>query len=600
MKDKLNILLTKFLKWRIKNLSDKRFLAILSVFIGGVVGLVASLLKFLINFIEEGVREGILEDYQNFVYFIFPMFGIALVVLFVKYFADGRLTQGVPFVVYSIGKRKGFIKTLHTYGHVIASSLTVGFGGSVGLEGPSVVTGSALGSGISQIFHLNPKRKILLLGCGAAAAISALFNSPIAAVIFVLEIILVELKVAFMIPLLFASATSFIVSWIVSGQTAIFDKVELSKLEISDIPFYLILGGLTGLLSLYFNKVSAKLHTRFLKYKNQPWKKFYIAGGALSILLILFPTLYGEGYYTLKQLLNGDHSDILNGTIYASLPNFDQIDTESWALIIFLIGTIFLKVYATAFTKLAGGNGGVFAPAMFIGGVTGFVLAKLLNMLGANIPENNFTLVGMSGVAAGLMHAPLTAIFLIAEVTGGYELYIPLMIVVGISFGISYKYNKYSYFTKRLAKDGDLVAHNKDHTVLRGIDVIKVIEKDLVCVNDKQTIADLVEAISKSHRNIFPVLNDTGELKGVILLDDVRHLIFKPEKYTIPLSFIMHPAPAVIKHDESLDSVMELFDKTNAWNLPVEKEGKYYGFLSKSKIFSAYRKHLAKNDEDVF
>ena len=198
------------------------------------------------------------------------------------------------------------------------------------------------------------------------------------------------------------------------------------------------------------------------------------------------------------------------------------------------------------------------------------------------------------------MHAPLTAIFLIAEITGGYELYIPLMIVVGISFGTSYKYNKYSYFTKRLAKDGDLVAHNKDHTVLRGIDVIKVIEKDLVCVNDTQTIADLVEAISKSHRNIFPVLNDTGELKGVILLDDVRHLIFKPEKYYIPLSFIMHPAPAVVKHDESLDSVMEHFDKTNAWNLPVEKEGKYYGFLSKSKIFSAYRKHLAKNDEDVF
>jgi len=600
MKEKANRLLGRFLKWRIKHLSDKRFLAILSIIIGGVVGVVASLLKFLINFIEEGVREGILADYKNFVYFIFPMVGIALVILFIKYFAAGRLTQGVPFVLYSIGKRKGFIKTIHTYGHVIASSLTVGFGGSVGLEGPSIVTGSALGSGISQIFHLNPKRKILLLGCGAAAAISALFNSPIAAVIFVLEIILVELKVAFMIPLLFASATSFIVSWIVSGQTPIFDKVVLSKLEISHIPFYLILGAFTGLLSLYFNRVSARLHTRFIKYKDQPWKKFWIAGGLLSVLLILFPTLYGEGYYTLRQLLNGNDVGILDGTVYSLIPNFDEVADESWLLIIFLLGTIFLKVYATAFTKLAGGNGGIFAPAMFIGGITGFVLARILNMLGMGIPENNFTLVGMSGVAAGLMHAPLTAIFLIAEVTGGYELYIPLMIVVGISFGISYKYNKHSYFTKRLARDGDLVAHDKDHSVLREIDVIKVIEKDLVCVKDTETIQGLVDAISKSNRNIFPVLNNQNELKGVILLDDVRHLIFKPEKYNIPLNHIMHPPPAIIKHDESLDSVMALFDSTQAWNLPVEKEGKYYGFLSKSKIFSAYRKHLAKNDEDVF
>lgn len=600
MKSKANKLLAKFLKWRIKHLSDKRFLAILSIIIGGVVGVVASLLKFLINIIEEVVREGLLEDYKNFIYFIFPMVGISLVILFIKYFANGRLTQGVPFVLYSIGKRKGFIKTIHTYGHVIASSLTVGFGGSVGLEGPSVVTGSALGSGISQIFHLNPKRKILLLGCGAAAAISALFNSPIAAVIFVLEVILVELKVAFMIPLLFASASSFIISWIVSGQTAIFDKVELSKLQISDIPFYIILGAFTGILSLYFNKVSAKLHNRFLKYKNQTWKKFWIAGGFLSILLILFPTLYGEGYYTLRQLLKGNDFTILEGTIYSAIPHFDEIATESWVLIIFLLGSIFLKVYATAFTKLAGGNGGIFAPSMFIGGTAGFVLARILNMIGMNIPENNFTLVGMSGVAAGLMHAPLTAIFLIAEVTGGYELYIPLMIVVGISFGTSYKYNKHSYFTKRLARDGDLVAHDKDHTVLREIDVIAVIEKDLVCVKDSETIQELIDAISKSKRNIFPVLNDAEELKGVILLDDVRHLIFKPEKYNVPLSYIMHPAPAVIKHDESLDSVMEHFDRTHAWNLPVEKEGKYYGFLSKSKIFSAYREHLAKNDEDVF
>jgi CIC family chloride channel protein len=290
----------------------------------------------------------------------------------------------------------------------------------------------------------------------------------------------------------------------------------------------------------------------------------------------------------------------MDNSIYSYIPSINEVTNESWLLIIFLSLSVLLKVYATSLTKLAGGNGGVFAPSMFIGGTAGFILARTLNMLGMHIPEKNFTLVGMSGVAAGLMHAPLTAIFLIAEVTGGYELYIPLMIVVGISFSTSYKYNKYSYFTKRLAQAGDLVAHDKDHTVLREIGVLKVIEKDLVCVNSDGKISDLVEAISQSHRNIFPVLDNDCNLKGVILLDDVRHLIFKPEKYDVPLSYIMHPPPAVVNHDESLDSVMESFDKTQAWNLPVLKDGKYYGFLSKSKIFSAYREHLAKNDEDVF
>lgn len=598
---KLNKYLTLFLKWRIKHLSDKRFLVILSVVIGVVMGIVASILKFLINLIEEGVREGFLEKYQNFVYFLFPLIGIALVLLYIKYFTkQNRLTQGVAFVLYSIGKRKGNIKPVHTYGHVIASSLTVGFGGSVGLEGPSVVTGSAIGSGISQIFHLNPKRKNLLLGCGAAAAISALFNSPIAAVIFVLEVILVELKVAFMIPLIFASATSFIISWIVSGQTMIFDKVEISILQIKDIPFYILLGGLTGLMSLHFIKVSDLLSNRFSKYKEKRWTKFFLAGGWLGILLLLFPTLYGEGYYTLRQILKGNEGAIFNTSIYSYIPQIDQVDNESWLLILFLTASVLLKVYATSLTKIAGGNGGVFAPAMFIGGLVGFIFSRTLNMLGMSLPEKNFTLVGMSGVAAGLMHAPLTAIFLIAEITGGYALYIPLMIVVGIAYGTSYKYGKHSYFTRKLAVEGDLVAHDKDHSVLREIGVKKVIEKDLVCVRDSGNIGDLVDAISQSHRNIFPVIDDNGILKGVILLDDVRHLIFKPEKYKMPLSFICHPAPAEVSHDESLDSVMEKFDNTGAWNLPVLKNGKYYGFLSKSKIFSAYREHLAKNDEDVF
>ena len=534
-------------------------------------------------------------------YFFFPLLGIALVIIFIRNFvAQKRLSQSIPFVLYSIGKRKGFIKTVHTYGHLIASSITVGLGGSVGLEGPSVVTGSAIGSNISQLFHLNHKRKILLLGCGAAAAISALFNSPISGVIFVLEIILVDLKITFLIPLMFSSVSAFIVAWAISDQNKLFGDIFIEKFTAGDVPFYVVLGLLTGLVSWYYITTINKLEDRFIKYKDKPWVKFVYAGFLMAIVMFLFPTLYGEGYYTLRKILSGNEIELFNSTFYTSIANIGTISGESWLLILFLIGSVLVKVYAYSFTKIAGGNGGVFAPSLFTGGTIGFILARSLNNLGFDLPEKNFTLVGMAGMAAGMMHAPLTAIFLIAEITGGYALYIPLMIVVGISYGTSHRYNKYSYFTTRLARNGDLVAHNKDHSVLRNINVQRVIEKDLICVNVNGTIADLVNAISKSHRNIFPVLNDEEELKGVILLDDVRHLIFNQEKYDIPLSAIMHPPPAVVSRNDSLDIVMEHFDNTQAWNLPVLKDGKYYGFLSKSKIFSAYRKYLAKNDEDVF
>ena len=597
----LKTLLTDFLKWRVKHVSDKRFLIILSILIGILMGLVGSLLKFLITVIEEEVREGILMKHLKLLYFFFPLLGIALVIIFIRNFvAQKRLSQSIPFVLYSIGKRKGFIKTVHTYGHLIASSITVGLGGSVGLEGPSVVTGSAIGSNISQLFHLNHKRKILLLGCGAAAAISALFNSPISGVIFVLEIILVDLKITFLIPLMFSSVSAFIVAWAISDQNKLFGDVFIEKFTAGDVPFYVLLGLLTGLVSWYYITTINKLEDRFIKYKDKPWIKFVYAGFLMAIVMFLFPTLYGEGYYTLRKILSGNEIELFNSTFYSSIANIGTISGESWLLILFLIGSVLVKVYAYSFTKIAGGNGGVFAPSLFTGGTIGFILARSLNNLGFDLPEKNFTLVGMAGMAAGMMHAPLTAIFLIAEITGGYALYIPLMIVVGISYGTSHRYNKYSYFTTRLARNGDLVAHNKDHSVLRNINVQRVIEKDLICVNVNETIADLVDAISKSHRNIFPVLNDEEELKGVILLDDVRHLIFNQDKYDIPLSAIMHPPPAVVSRNDSLDIVMEHFDNTQAWNLPVLKDGKYYGFLSKSKIFSAYRKHLAKNDEDVF
>ena len=346
-------LLTDFLKWRVKHISDKRFLIILSVLIGVLMGLVGSLLKFLIRLIEHEVREGLLMKHLKLLYFFFPLLGIALVIIFIRYFvAQKRLSQSVPFVLYSIGKRKGFIRTVHMYGHLIASSITVGLGGSVGLEGPSVVTGSAIGSNISQLFHLNHKRKILLLGCGAAAAISALFNSPIAGVIFVLEIILVDLKITFLIPLMFSSVSAFIIAWAVSDQEKLFGEVPIEKFTAGDVPFYIVLGLLTGLVSWYYIATINKLEDRFIKLQDKPWVKFIYAGLLMAIVMFLFPTLYGEGYYTLRKLLDGKEIDLFNSTFYTSIPSIGEISGESWVLIIFLIGSILVKVFAYSFVLI--------------------------------------------------------------------------------------------------------------------------------------------------------------------------------------------------------------------------------------------------------
>lgn len=587
-------LLSDFLKWRVKHLSDRRFLVLLSFVIGVAGGISASILKTLIHFIETLIHSKYFTGVQNFWYFIFPLIGIFVSLIFIRYVSKNRLPEGVPLALYSIGKNNGIIKRLHIYAHLITSGITVSFGGSVGLEGPSVATGSAIGSNIGQLFHLNHKRKSLLIGCGSAAAIAALFNSPVAAVIFVLEIILVELKIAFIIPLLVASVTATLVSKLLMGNDLLFDFGTLSPIILQDIPFYILLGLFTGFLSVYFMKTTQKISNfaqKFTKYRTN----YLFFGSFLGLILLLFPTLYGEGYYTLRSLLKNQDFILIEKSIYASIPVVKNAIYEQWFLIIFIIATLFIKVFATSFTRLAGGVGGVFAPSLFMGGLAGFLVARVVNLFNFsfNLPENNFILVGMSGVIAGIMHAPLTAIFLIAEITQGYELFIPLMIVVALSYGSSINHSKFSYYTRNLANRGDLVAHDRDKTLLTEIGVLKVIEKDLLCVHEDGTLKDLIQAISKSNRNIFPVLNSQEELMGVILLDDVRHLIFKPENYGIELKALMHPPPAFVNFDEHLDTVMDKFDSTNAWNLPVLKEGKYYGFLSKSKIFTVYRDKLS-------
>jgi len=597
-----NKLLGVIFKWRIKHVNDKRFVILLALILGIGVGVMASLLRILTHWIEGLILNGFFNSFDGLLYFVLPLVGIFTVVLIVKYAANNHLPKSVSYVIFNIGNRDGIFKPIHSFMHVITSALTVAFGGSVGLEGPAVLTGSAIGSNLGQLFHLSKKRRLLLIGCGSAAAISALFNSPIAGVIFVLEIILVEARVAFMIPLLIASVAGTLTSSVLAGNKMLFDFGKLQATSLKEIPFYILLALITGLLSIYFVKTSAFLTNKLGEQKN-PFKRFAINGGLLGLALFLVPTLYGEGFLTLRKILNGKEDTLFENTFYESFTGGHELLQNNWLILVFLAASILLKVFATNFTKLAGGNGGVFAPSLFIGGLTGFVVSRTINQLGwlnYKLSETNFTLVGMAGIIAGIMHAPLTAIFLIAEITQGYQLFIPLMVVVAISYATSQKNSAYSFYTKKLAEKGELAAYDKDHSLLSEIGVLKVIEKDLKTVNENGTLKDLVETISESTRNIFPVVNDQGELKGIILLDDVRHLIFNPEKYNLSLKHITHDSPAYVKHDEKMDVVMAKFDECGAWNLPVLKNGKYYGYLSKSKIFSVYRDQLHCADEESY
>ncbi len=598
---KSNKLLNDIFKWRIKHINDRRFTVILSIVIGIVVGIVSSFLRRAVTTIEHLLHDGSFGEYHGLLYFVFPLIGIFSVVLFVKFVAKNHLPKSVAYVIFNIGNRSGIIKPIHSFAHVITSAVTVAFGGSVGLEGPAVLTGSAIGSNFSQLFHLSKKKRLLLIGCGSAAAISALFNSPITGVIFVLEIILVEARVTFMVPLLIASVSATLTSKLLVGKEHLFEFGSLGLFEINQIPFYILLAIITGGLSVYFTKVSEVLTDKFGQAKNK-FRRFAINGFLLAVMLYIFPTLYGEGYFTLRAILSGRETDILSQGFFVNVFGFNDF-ANKWYLLIFLSISVLLKVFATNFTKLAGGNGGVFAPSLFIGGIAGFILARAinnLNFLTTKLPENNFILVGMAGLVAALMHAPLTAIFLIAEITQGYALFVPLMLVVAIAYLTSQKNSAYSFYTKKLAEKGELSAYDKDKTLLKDIGVLKAIEKDLKTVNENGTLKDLVDVISESSRNIFPVINDECELKGIIHLDDVRHLIFNPEKYSLELKFITHDCPAYVNHNDKMDSVMDKFDKSGAWNLPVLKDGKYYGYLSKSKIFSVYRDQLAHTDDETF
>ncbi len=591
----LSEVITRLYKWRLKHISSRTFIIILSVLIGIGGGLAAAVLKFLVHGIKDLITHGANIDKANIVFFIFPLIGIVLTVLFRIYFNRNVLGRGIPNLLLIINKKSSLVPRDETYSHIATSGLTVGFGGSVGLEAPIVSTGAAIGSNLGRLFHVGYKKRTLLIGCGTAAALGGIFGAPIAGVIFTLEVLLLELTIPAFIPLLISAVTGTLISMIIYGDDIIFNFQLTEGFHYKETPFYVILGILSGVISYYFHKniqFSKKLISRF----DNQWKKAIIGGLALGILIFLLPPLYGEGYETINQLLTSNQSQIFDNSL------FFKAYSNEWFILLMVAILILVKVFASGFTIAAGGNGGVFAPTMFTGALTGFGLSNFLNnldFLPFALSEKNFVMVGMAGIVSGLMHAPLTSIFLIAEVTGGYELIIPLMIVATLSYATIRYFEKYSHYHYELAQKGQLHFHDKDKTVLSIMKVDKLIETEFVQVNVNGKLGDVIEALSNSKRNIFPIVDNKGLFMGVVTLDDIRGIMFNPEKQKkIDIKDIMHRPTQVVSLDDSMEEVMQKFDNSGYWNLPVLEDGKYLGFLSKSKIFNHYRGLLRKDTKE--
>jgi chloride channel protein, CIC family len=581
------------LSLRDKYLGPRRFVILLSFVVGICGGLAAIILKNLIFGVEDLLIHGFNVERVNWYYFALPLIGIFLTILFIKYFVKDNIGHGISRILYAISRKKSILASHNTYSSMIASSLTVGFGGSVGLEAPIVLTGSAIGSRISNFFHMDYRTTTLMLGCGAAAAIAGIFKAPIAALVFALEVLMLDLTMWSVIPLMISAVTGASVSYFLMGKAVIFNFTLLDPFVLSNLPFYVLLGIISGLFSLYVTKGTLYIEGFFSRFKN-PFKKVLIGGIVLGLLILLFPPLFGEGYVSLKALLTGQASELTNNSLF-----YDYRD--NYLMLLLYVGLVLVfKVIAMSVTTGSGGVGGIFAPSLFMGGILGFMVSKTLGLLHfQQVSERNFTLVGMAGVMAGVMHAPLTAIFLIAEITGGYGLFIPLIVTSAIAYLTSYSFKHHSIYTDRLARKGDLITHHKDRAVLTLLNLESVIEKDLKIIKPEATLGDLVKLISKSKRNIFPVVSDEGFLEGIILLDDVRDIIFNQQLYDSTLvADLMISPPTTVSMGESMDVVMKKFENSGSWNLPVTDGKIYVGFISKARIFNMYRKLLVQFSDE--
>ena len=574
-----------------RRLSNRQMMMLLAVVVGVLAGLGTYFFEVLLYAIKTGLTNWFPVDSAHFLFLIYPAVGIILATLFVKYIVRDNISEGVTRVLYAMSRRNSRIAAHNCWTSVVGGATTIGFGGSVGPEAPIVLTGAAIGSNIGRLARLNYKHTTLLLCCGAGAALAAIFKAPITGVVFVLEILMLDITAASVIPLLIASITATTMAFMLRG----FDPILAVTLapedafELWQIPLFILLGVLCGLMAWYFTSMNSRIGGFFKKIDKQ-YKKWIWGGAILGILIFIFPPLYGEGYEGFTSLMHGNAQELFNNSLFYRFRNID------WVVILFVIATMFFKVIAMASTNAAGGVGGTFAPSLFVGAFTGASLALVCNILFHwNISIVSFTLVGMAGVMAGVMNAPLTSIFLIAELSNGYGLFIPLMTTACISFAVNYYLDPDSIYTKQLRQKGELLTHDKDQSVFVFLKLDELMETDFLRIKENMTLGDIVHIISTARRNIFPVIDNFGRLLGVVQLDDLREDMFKHEKYGRPISDYMIPPPDKILEHESIQSVMEKFEDKHTWMLPVvDKQNHYLGFISKSRILNAYREQLVK------
>ena len=582
--------LVRFINWRKNNISDREFILILSIIVGLASGLSAVVIKNLVHITQVFLAD-IAARNSDYFYIFYPLIGILITVLFIKYINRKPVAHGVPNVLFSISKRNGIIKQHNLYSSIVTSAITVGFGGSVGLEGPTVATGAAIGSNIGRLLHLNYKQIILLLSCACAGAMSAIFKAPIAAIVFAIEVIMFDLTMAAIVPLLISSATAALTSYLFLGQNVLYAFEIKEEFILNDFGYYILLGVFTGFLSVYFTKIHMLITGLFDKLKNV-FSRLFIGGIVLGLLIFIIPSLYGEGYSVINNSLHGDFTHLFENTFY------ENLNKSFLLIIVFFTLVMLLKVVATSITFESGGVGGFFAPALFTGVNAGLFFAKFLNNLGLSISESNFALVGMAGLIAGVIHAPLTAIFLIAEITGGYELFLPLMIVAAISYATVKLFTPNSVYTIQLARRGELMTHHKDKTVLMMLDVKKLIETDFNKLNPNDTLGDLIKIITRAHRNIFPVVEKDDTFRGIVKMDDIRHIMFNPEMYEhVYVRDLMFMPQYVIDPKDTMEEIAKKFQISERYNIAVIEKGKYLGFVSRAKLFSTYRKMLSDFSE---
>ena len=586
-------LLGKFLIWRIRNIDNRNFVIFLSFLVGILSGFSAVLLKNLVYYTHFFMTNGFKFSENNYMYFAYPGIGILLTVIFVKLFVKDNLGHGVSRILYSISKNKGIIKPHNTYSSMISSSLTVGFGGSVGLEAPITLTGSAIGSSLANLFRLNYKALVLMIGCGSAGAIAGIFKAPIAGVLFAIEVLMLDLTMATLIPLLISAVTGATVAFFFMGKDVLFSFDVTTPFNLVEIPFFILLGIFSGFVSIYFTRGTMYIEGLFQK-TGKAYFKILVGGIILGLLIFIFPSLFGEGYEALMDILNGNGENIINQSIFSNLIG------KKWLFLFLLLLILLFKVIAMAVTTASGGVGGVFAPSLFMGGVTGFFVARTINTLSTyQVSESNLSLVGMAGIMAGVMHAPLTAIFLIAEITGGYELLPPLIITATIAYLTIVYFEPHSIYTKKLALRGELITHHKDKAVLAMMKIEKLLETNFLTINPDATLGDLVKLISTSSRNLFPVIDKENNFLGLVVMDHIRDIMFRPDVYeTTKVCDLMFMPETVVNPEDSMEVIAKKFQTTGNFNLAVINNGKYLGFISRARVFSAYRNMLKDFSDD--